>query len=187
MSDQPNPTSPEAQEPPADPEFPPEDVQEAAPEPSGEPPSAGAEPQGAEASDAPVESVELRPEDLPQDLLGQLGLDSSPEDPVTVNPATFGNLTPQANGHTRRANLEMLLDIGLQVTVELGRTKMTIKNVLGLGPGAVIELDRVAGEPVDVLVNGKPVAKGEVVVIGDMFGVRITDIIPPSQRMAHLL
>ncbi len=186
MSDQPNPTSPEGPEPQADPEFPPEGTQETAPEAAQETPAEGAE-TGGEEPDAPVESVELRPEDLPQDLLGQLGLDSSPEDPVTVNPATFGNLTPQANGHSRRANLEMLLDIGLQVTVELGRTKMTIKNVLGLGPGAVIELDRVAGEPVDVLVNGKPVAKGEVVVIGDMFGVRITDIIPPSQRMAHLL
>lgn len=114
--------------------------------------------------------------------------DVDPEIPdVTVNPASFAALKPTQNGRAEKANLDMLLDIGLQVTVELGRAKMSIRDVLGLGPGTVVELNRVAGEPVDVLINGKPIAKGEVVVIGDMFGVRVTDIIPPAQRVESMM
>lgn len=112
----------------------------------------------------------------------------SPSQPdVTVNPASFADLRPQTNGRKDKASLEMLLDIGLQVTVELGRTKMNIREVLSLGPGTVVELNRVAGEPVDILINGKPIAKGEVVVIGDMFGVRVTDILPPAQRVQSMM
>lgn len=110
-----------------------------------------------------------------------------PQPEVTINPASFADLHPQANGRKDKASLEMLLDIGLQVTVELGRTKMNIRDVLSLGPGTVVELNRVAGEPVDILINGKPIAKGEVVVIGDMFGVRVTDILPPAQRVQSML
>lgn len=111
---------------------------------------------------------------------------------ITVNPASFANLQPKSpkprpNGQMETANLDLLLDIGLQITVELGRARMSIKEVLSLGPGTVVELNRVAGEPVDVLINGKPIAKGEVVVLGDMFGVRVTDIIPPAQRVQSML
>lgn len=106
---------------------------------------------------------------------------------VTINPATFSNLQPGEKTNGETASLDMLLDIGLQVTVELGRAKMSVKEVLSLGPGTVVELNRVAGAPVDVLINGKPIAKGEVVVIGDMFGVRVTDIIPPAQRVESML
>lgn len=111
---------------------------------------------------------------------------------VTVNPASFADLAsrpkPKApNGRPDAQNLDMLLDIGLQINVELGRAKMTIREVLSLLPGTVVELDRVAGEPVDILVNGKPIAKGEVVVLGDMFGVRVTDIIPPAQRVESMI
>jgi flagellar motor switch protein FliN/FliY len=111
---------------------------------------------------------------------------------ITVSPASFADLKPKptkarANGHSDSTNLEMLMDIGLQITVELGRARMTIREVLSLGPGTVVELNRIAGEPVDILINGKPIAKGEVVVLGDMFGVRVTDIIPPAQRVESMM
>jgi flagellar motor switch protein FliN len=86
--------------------------------------------------------------------------------------------------HTR--GLEMILDIPLDVTVELGRVRMLIKDVLELSSGSIIELDRVAGEPVDLVVNGRLVAKGEVVVIEDNFGLRITEIVSPAERVAGL-
>jgi flagellar motor switch protein FliN/FliY len=82
--------------------------------------------------------------------------------------------------------LEMILDIPLDVTVELGRVRMLIKDVLELSSGSIIELDRVAGEPVDLLVNGRLVAKGEVVVIEDNFGIRITEIVSPAERVSGL-
>ena len=82
--------------------------------------------------------------------------------------------------------LEMILDIPLDVTVELGRVRMLIRDILELSTGSVIELDRVAGEPVDLLVNGRLVAKGEVVVIEDNFGIRITEIVSPAERVAGI-
>ncbi len=82
--------------------------------------------------------------------------------------------------------LELLLDVPLDLSVELGRTRMTIQDLLGLGPGSVIELDKIAGEPLDILVNGRLVARGEAVVVNDKFGVRITDIVSPSERIARL-
>jgi flagellar motor switch protein FliN/FliY len=75
------------------------------------------------------------------------------------------------------------MDIPLQLTVELGRTKMPIKEILDLGPGSIVELDKLAGEPVDILVNNKLIAKGEVVVIDESFGVRITDIVSKMERI----
>ncbi len=82
--------------------------------------------------------------------------------------------------------LDMLLDVPLEVNVELGRTRMTIQDLLQLGPGSVIELDKVAGEALDILVNGRLVARGEAVVVNDKFGVRITDIVSPAERVARL-
>jgi flagellar motor switch protein FliN/FliY len=78
------------------------------------------------------------------------------------------------------------MDVSMQLTVELGRTKMLIKDILGMGEGTIVELDKLAGEPVDLLVNGKLIAKGEVVVIDENFGVRVTDIISPMERIASL-
>ena len=83
-------------------------------------------------------------------------------------------------------DLDMILDIPVQITVELGRTKITIKNLLQLAHGSVVELDAMAGEPMDVLVNGTLIAQGEVVVVNDKFGIRLTDIITPSERMRKL-
>lgn len=83
-------------------------------------------------------------------------------------------------------NLDFILDIPLKVTVELGRTNYLIKDLLTLGQGSVLELNKMAGEPLEILVNGKLIAKGEVVVINEKFGVRITDIISPVERIESL-
>ena len=84
------------------------------------------------------------------------------------------------------ANLEVLLDVPLEVVVELGRTDLQIKDILSLAPGSVVELNRMSGEPIDVLVNGKLVARGEVVVIDESFGIKIISIISPLERLTHL-
>lgn len=88
---------------------------------------------------------------------------------------------PQAAG-----NLELVLDIPVQLTVELGRTRLPIRHLLQLAQGSVVELDGLAGEPMNVLVNGRLIAQGEVVVVNDRFGIRLTDIIDPSKRMQKL-
>ena len=82
--------------------------------------------------------------------------------------------------------IELLLDVPLELSVELGRTRMSIQELLSLGPGSVIELDKVAGEPLDILVNNRLVARGEAVVVNDKFGIRITDIVSPAERIARL-
>ena len=83
-------------------------------------------------------------------------------------------------------DIDMVLDIPVQLTVELGRTRIAIKNILQLAQGSIIELDGMAGEPMDVLVNGCLIAQGEVVVVNDKFGIRLTDIITPSERVRKL-
>ncbi len=83
-------------------------------------------------------------------------------------------------------NLDFILDIPLKVTVELGRTQVVIKDLLLLGQGSVLELDKLAGEPLEILVNGKLIAKGEVVVVNEKFGIRLTDIISPIERIETL-
>ncbi|WP_459204445.1 flagellar motor switch protein FliN (plasmid) [Ralstonia pseudosolanacearum] len=85
-----------------------------------------------------------------------------------------------------RNDIDMILDIPVQLTVELGRTKVPIKNLLQLAQGSVVELDALAGEPMDVLVNGYLIAQGEVVVVNEKFGIRLTDIITPSERIRKL-
>ena len=82
--------------------------------------------------------------------------------------------------------LELLLDVPLDLSVELGRTRMSIQDLLNLSPGSVVELDKIAGEPLDILVNDRLIARGEAVVVNDKFGVRITDIVSPSERIARL-
>ncbi len=84
------------------------------------------------------------------------------------------------------SNLEFIFDIPLEITVELGRSKMLIKDLLQLGQGSVIELNKLAGEPIEVLVNQKLVARGEVVVVNEKFGVRLTDVISPADRVKQL-
>lgn len=95
--------------------------------------------------------------------------------------------TGKGNDSTPSARkLDLLLDVPLELSVELGRARMSIQDLLNLSPGSVIELDKIAGEPLDLLVNGRLVARGEAVVVNDKFGVRITDIVSPSERIARL-
>jgi flagellar motor switch protein FliN/FliY len=107
----------------------------------------------------------------------------------SVAPASFAHFapTPAAAGTLAAGNdLNMILDIPVQLTVELGRTRIPIKHILQLAQGSVVELETLAGEPMDVLVNGYLIAQGEVVVVNDKFGIRLTDIVTPSERMRRL-
>lgn len=105
---------------------------------------------------------------------------------VEVQQAQFASFEAPSLSQNESRNLNLLLDIPLQVTVELGRTKRTVKEILELTSGSIIELDKLAGEPVDILVNNRHVAKGEVVVIDENFGVRITDILSQAERINNL-
>jgi flagellar motor switch protein FliN/FliY len=105
-----------------------------------------------------------------------------------VQPAVFGDLNADISGLSPEAakNLDLVMDIPIQLTVELGRTRMPIRNLLQLAQGSVVELNELAGEPLDVFVNGCLVAQGEVVVVNEKFGIRLTDIITPSERIKKL-
>ncbi|WP_340024099.1 flagellar motor switch phosphatase FliY [Paenibacillus sp. FSL K6-1096] len=105
---------------------------------------------------------------------------------VNVQPVQFANLNAGAFGNIDENNLNLLMDIPLKVTVELGRTQKQIKDILEMSQGSIIELDKLAGEPVDILVNNKLIAKGEVVVIDENFGVRVTDIVSQWDRIQKL-
>ena len=105
----------------------------------------------------------------------------------SVSAASFTNFNATPPGSIGAGNdLNMILDIPVQLTVELGRTRIPIKHILQLAQGSVVELEALAGEPMDVLVNGYLIAQGEVVVVNDKFGIRLTDIVTPSERMRRL-
>jgi len=109
----------------------------------------------------------------------------SSQAPPNVQPVQFANL--QSSGaQGEQGNIGLLMDVYMELTVELGRTRKLIREILGIGEGTIIELDKLAGEPVDILVNHKLIAKGEVVVIDENFGVRVTEIVSPMQRMSDL-
>jgi len=103
-----------------------------------------------------------------------------PQKANVFQPLTPDTTQPAAN------NLDLILDIPVHLTVELGRTKIAIRNLLQLAQGSVVELDGLAGEPMDVLVNGCLIAQGEVVVVNDKFGIRLTDIISPAERLRRI-
>jgi flagellar motor switch protein FliN/FliY len=107
------------------------------------------------------------------------------ETAVAQKAQIFQNLTPD-NVPPAANNLDLILDIPVSLNVELGRTKIAIRNLLQLAQGSVVELDGLAGEPMDVLVNGCLVAQGEVVVVNDKFGIRLTDIISPAERLRRI-
>ncbi|MFW5429042.1 flagellar motor switch phosphatase FliY [Bacillus pumilus] len=109
-----------------------------------------------------------------------------PAAPVNVAPVEFEAFSEPQHTTSQLGNLDMLMDIPLSITVELGRTQRSVKEVLELSAGSIIELDKLAGEPVDILVNKRIVAKGEVVVIDENFGVRVTDILSQSERLSNL-
>ncbi|MBW7956329.1 MAG: flagellar motor switch protein FliN [Deltaproteobacteria bacterium] len=106
------------------------------------------------------------------------------KDEVEARPASFSNLKPENSGAV--TNIDMLLDIPLTVSVEIGRTRLLVKDLLQLGQGAVIELEKLAGEPMEILVNGRLIARGEAVVVNEKFGVKLTDIVSPSERISRL-
>ena len=113
------------------------------------------------------------------------GSAGNPAVPPNVQPVQFANL--QGGGlPAESGNIGLLMDVFMELTVELGRTRKLIREILGIGEGTIIELDKLAGEPVDILVNHKLIAKGEVVVIDENFGVRVTEIVSPMQRMGDL-
>ena len=97
-----------------------------------------------------------------------------------------GDVPRPSAGDAPAADINMVLDIPVQLSVELGRTKVPIKHILQLGQGSVVELDALAGEPMDVLVNGYLIAQGEVVVVNDKFGIRLTDVVTPSERLRRV-
>jgi flagellar motor switch protein FliN/FliY len=104
---------------------------------------------------------------------------------ANVQPVQFSSLIPQPTIQ-EQGNIGLIMDVYMEMTVELGRTRKLIKEILGMGEGTIIELDKLAGEPVDILVNHKLIAKGEVVVIDENFGVRVTEIVSPMERMSDM-
>ena len=116
---------------------------------------------------------------------GQAMMGGMPMNIPNVQTLQYPNL---AGGPTssEQGNIGLIMDVFMEMTVELGRTKKKIKDILGMGEGTIIELDKLAGEPVDILVNHKPIAKGEVVVIDENFGVRVTEILSPMERVNEL-
>ncbi|HMS54984.1 MAG TPA: flagellar motor switch protein FliN [Fimbriimonadaceae bacterium] len=104
----------------------------------------------------------------------------------TVEVAQELDLVPRIRANEEGQGLDLLMDIPLELSVELGRVKMMVRDIVELGTGSIVEIEKAAGEPVDVLVNGRPVARGEVVVIEDNFGVRITEILSPQDRLTRL-
>ncbi len=134
-------------------------------------------------ADAEAEMLAML-EDLPQE-----NPQTSPEEinfgSAKASRAEFQHLSEPAERPTPR-NIDLLMDVNLPVSIELGRTRLSISDILSLGPGSVVELSKLAGEPVDVLVNYKAVAKGEVVVIDENFGVRITQLMTPEERLRSI-
>ena len=122
-----------------------------------------------------------------QGMQGMQGMTGMPGlgGPTNVQAVQFPNLMPHATPQ-EAGNIGLIMDVFMEMTVELGRTKKLIKEILSMGEGTIIELDKLAGEPVDILVNHKLIAKGEVVVIDENFGVRVTEIVPPHERMSDM-
>lgn len=151
-------------------------VQEKAPQPAAQPVSA---PMGNQ-QPGPVPMMQqpqgYNPYMMNQGMPVAMPYMMPPVQDVNVQPAQFAPFTPMMGGVVQPENIDLLMDVPLEVTVELGRTSKSIKEILDFAPGTIIELNRLAGEPIDVLVNGKFVAKGEVVVMEEAFGIRVTEI-----------
>lgn len=103
---------------------------------------------------------------------------------VEARPANFGNLKQENTGSV--SNMDMILDIPITISVEIGRTRMMVKDLLQLSQGAVVELEKLAGEPMEILVNGRLIARGEAVVVNEKFGIKLTDIVSPTERINKL-
>lgn len=112
--------------------------------------------------------------------------DAAEDNVVNLVDDTGEDKAKDANVSESSRNIDLIMDIPLRVTVELGRTKMVVSELLNLGQGSVVELNKLAGEPMEILVNDKLVARGEAVVVNEKFGVRLTDIISPKERVEQL-
>jgi len=170
--------------------------------PSEETPEAadGQDPGEAAPDATPAAEAEVE-EKAPGDLLSTEEIDSamqnaaaeeltlsgptSGQDEPAIKQADFQQLSV-ASGKLESRNIELLMDVDLPVSIELGRTRMHISEILALGPGSIVELDKLVGEPVDLLVNQKKVARGEVVVVEENFGLRITQLVSPEERLKNL-
>ena len=132
-------------------------------------------------SDSNKPSDDISADDLWAEAMNeQVGGSSAPQTDDVFKSFDSGNVSGSLQ------DIDLIMDIPVKLTVELGRTKMTIKELLRLAQGSVVSLDGLAGEPLDILINGYLIAQGEVVVVNDKYGVRITDIITPSERMRRL-
>lgn len=130
---------------------------------------------------------EAQADSLDEEAVEEMAENLAAEEPeATVKPAQFQDLMDRTVQEKSPQNIEMLMDVTLLVSIELGRTTMNIKDILEMNPGSIIELNKMAGEPVDVLVNKKLIAKGEVVVVDENFGVRVTDLVSPEERIKSL-
>ena len=139
-----------------------------------------------------TETTEAAGDDWAAALAEQAQTDGGSNDTATddaaaeFEPAPLAELKPDANMQATPANLEAILDIPVTLSVRIGSTKVSIRNLLQLNQGSVVELDRLAGEPLDVLVNGTLVAHGEVVVVNEKFGIRLTDVVSAQERVRKL-
>ncbi|MDR0529562.1 MAG: flagellar motor switch protein FliN [Zoogloeaceae bacterium] len=142
---------------------------------------------GAEGGEAAISEDDWAAAMAEQEVVDQAPSAAASPPPAAAKPADiFPSFSAPGGNASVMNELEIILDIPVQLSVELGRTKITIKNLLQLAHGSVVELDAMAGEPMDVLVNGTLIAQGEVVVVNDKFGIRLTDIITPAERMKKL-
>lgn len=132
-----------------------------------------------------VEEGQVSDDDWAAAMTEQTTSEPAPDQPSSATPVfeQFGSGQEKA---AAAHGFDMILDIPVRITVELGRTKISIRNLLQLAHGSVVELDGLAGEPMDVLVNGTLIAQGEVVVVNDKFGIRLTDIVTPQERIRKL-
>lgn len=133
-----------------------------------------------------IESQTSADDDWGAAMAEQARLNPTELQPTPASNAVFQDFSGGSVKSGSHNDIDFILDIPVQLTVELGRTKIAIKNLLQLAQGSVVELDGLAGEPMDVLVNGCLIAQGEVVVVNDKFGIRLTDIISPSERIRKL-
>ena len=118
--------------------------------------------------------------------MGMQGMGMPNLGPTHMQSVQFPNLLPHKLTPQESGNIGLIMDVSMEMTVELGRTRKLIKEILSMGEGTIIELDKLAGEPVDILVNHKLIAKGEVVVIDENFGVRVTEIVSPMDRFSDM-
>lgn len=120
------------------------------------------------------------------EALEEAGSTASAETQPVATAAGFDNLEDNSSGSSEDINMDVILDIPVKLSMEIGRTSVNIRSLLQLNQGSVIELDRMAGEPLDVLVNGTLIAHGEVVVVNEKFGIRLTDVVSPAERVKKL-